>query len=157
MNRNNLDYRQTTKALIRDRSGQFLLIQKQTHKENQWDLPGGGIEQDELPETTIRRELKEELGSENFTVISQSEISHKYEWPDDLIKKDLEEKRTSYRGQVVTNFLVEFTGDRNSLKPQESEIRKVAWVSADELPTYLIFSSQLKYINKLVNEFLGKI
>ncbi|SBU96368.1 ADP-ribose pyrophosphatase YjhB, NUDIX family [Streptomyces sp. MnatMP-M77] len=47
-------------ALVRDEDGQLLLVNP-TYKEG-WDLPGGMVEDNEPPDTAVRRELREELG-----------------------------------------------------------------------------------------------
>lgn len=44
MNRDNLPYRQSTSAVILNKSEQILIVQKNSYKDNEWDIPGGGIE-----------------------------------------------------------------------------------------------------------------
>ena len=50
-------------ALI-DADGRVLLQQRPAHKEHGglWEFPGGKIDEGELPEAALIRELKEELG-----------------------------------------------------------------------------------------------
>ncbi|MFD3546142.1 NUDIX domain-containing protein [Streptomyces sp. NPDC058655] len=47
-------------AVIRDERGRVLIV-NQVHRER-WNLPGGHIEENELPTAALRRELREELG-----------------------------------------------------------------------------------------------
>lgn len=47
-------------ALFRDVAGRVLLVEP-TYKEN-WEVPGGAVEQDESPTAACRREVLEELG-----------------------------------------------------------------------------------------------
>lgn len=47
-------------AVIRDEQGRVLIVNP-VHKER-WNLPGGHIEEGELPTAALRRELREELG-----------------------------------------------------------------------------------------------
>lgn len=51
-------------AALVDFRGKILLTQRPQHKHlgGTWEFPGGKIEQDELPEYALMRELQEELG-----------------------------------------------------------------------------------------------
>ncbi len=53
-----------TKALIRNGSGQILMIHIPEWSGNaaHWDLPGGRMDQGESPLDTLKRELEEEIG-----------------------------------------------------------------------------------------------
>ncbi|MDX1766173.1 MAG: NUDIX hydrolase [Candidatus Saccharimonadales bacterium] len=51
--------------------GEILLIHRNTPGRKQWELPGGKIQEGEVPEIAAKRELKEELGVE---VVIKSKI-----------------------------------------------------------------------------------
>ncbi|OGG05659.1 hypothetical protein A2872_04555 [Candidatus Gottesmanbacteria bacterium RIFCSPHIGHO2_01_FULL_42_12] len=54
-------------VLFRDENGNVLLNHRYDHQqevEDVWEIVGGGIEENELPINTIKREIKEELGYE---------------------------------------------------------------------------------------------
>ena len=129
MNREELTYRQSTSAVILDKNGRILIVQNNSYKDNEWNIPGGGIEKGETPETTIIRELREELGSDKFEIVKISKQTYRYEWPDELINKKITENKPVFRGQEKTRFLVKFLGEDTDLKPQAEEIRAIKWLS----------------------------
>jgi len=49
-------------CIIRNSEGKILLIHRNTPKRNQWEIPGGKIDENENSEETAKREVKEELG-----------------------------------------------------------------------------------------------
>lgn len=49
-------------CVILDDYGRILLLHRNTSTHLHWELPGGKIEPDELPEQTAQREIAEELG-----------------------------------------------------------------------------------------------
>jgi len=153
INRNDLTYRQSTSAVILDKHGRILIVQKNSYKDNEWDIPGGGIEECEKPEVAIIRELCEELGSDKFEVIKISERNDCYEWPDELIIQKIKENKPVYRGQERQQFLVKFTGEESELRIQEEEIRITKWVYPKDLPDYLVFPKQVEKMEELLKEF----
>lgn len=152
-NRDDLRYRQSTSAVVLNKLGKILVVQKNNYKDNEWDVPGGGVEKGEKPEVAIIRELGEELGSGKFEVIKASKLIDCYEWTDELINQKIKENKPIYRGQQRIQFLVKFTGEENELKTQEEEIRAIKWVSPDELSTYFIFPNQMEKMEELLKEF----
>ena len=151
--RDNLSYRQSTSAVILDKLGRTLIVQKCSYKDNEWDIPGGGISEGEVPREAIIRELSEELGSDKFEVVKTSKLTDRYEWPDELINEKIKENKPVYRGQERVQFLVKFLGEDTDLKPQVEEIRAIKCVFLNELSTYLIFPHQMQKIEMLLNEF----
>ena len=73
---NDYPYRKGVNAVVVDSNNNFLIVQKQAYGDNQWDFPGGGLDDDETLEIGILRELKEELGTDNFCYSEAK--SHKY-------------------------------------------------------------------------------
>lgn len=153
INREELTYRQSTSAVILDKIGRMLLVQKNSYKDNEWNIPGGGIEEGETPETTIIRELNEELGSDKFEIVKRSNQTDRYEWPDKTINERIAKNKPLFRGQEITQFLVKFLGEDSDLKPGAEEIRAIKWVFLKELPTYLIFPNQMQKMEILLREF----
>ena len=48
-------------AILLDKDNKILLMHRNTKDLKQWELPGGKLEKNELPEQAVVRELKEEL------------------------------------------------------------------------------------------------
>lgn len=151
--RDELAYRQSTSAVILNKSGQILIVQKNSYKDNEWDIPGGGIENGEAAEAAIIRELSEELGSNKFEKVRVSELVDRYEWPEETILKRMAEGKGLYRGQERVQFLVNFFGEEAEIKPEVEEIRMAKWVFPNELPTYFIFPRQMQKMEILLKEF----
>lgn len=55
------------KALVRDKQGRVLLLREAHHPDSYWDLPGGRMDEGEDFMQTLRRELDEEIGVQNFS------------------------------------------------------------------------------------------
>jgi 8-oxo-dGTP diphosphatase len=68
-------------GVIYNEHGQILICRRAMHKSfaGYWEFPGGKIEQDELPEQSLSRELLEELGMEVSVQDFLTEVLHKYE------------------------------------------------------------------------------
>ena len=55
------------KALVRDQQGRILLVRETSHKVIYWDLPGGRMDEGKDLIQTLSRELKEEIGVQDFS------------------------------------------------------------------------------------------
>ncbi|OGD78687.1 hypothetical protein A2368_02125 [Candidatus Collierbacteria bacterium RIFOXYB1_FULL_49_13] len=152
-NREELPYRLSTLGVLKNQSGQFLLVQKLAYQDDQWSFPGGGIDEGETPRQAVERELQEELGTASFSVIAQSDIGYRYEWPDDIIQKQYNKKGKWWRGQQIIFLLAEFTGDKSDIHIQKSELKNSRWVTAKELEKHLIFPNQYEMTQKVLADW----
>jgi 8-oxo-dGTP pyrophosphatase MutT (NUDIX family) len=83
-----------------------------------WDIVGGHIEEGELPEAALVREIKEETGWELRRVIAQ--IAD-WEWEyDGVVRRELD-------------FLVEVEGDLGSPRLEAGKHDAYLWVGVDDI------------------------
>lgn len=80
-------------CVILNEEGKLLLIHRNTRKRVQWEIPGGKMEEKEKPQTTAKREAKEELNVEVEIVkklgrheFSEDDFIGDYTWYLALIK-----------------------------------------------------------------------
>lgn len=151
-NRDNLEYRRSTVGLVLNDRNELLLIQKKIYREDQWNFPGGGVDEGETQEQAIMREFREELGTSKFEIVRRSSLVDRYEWPDHLIEDYFKNKGVTFRGQEMTQFLVRFLGSDSDLVLEDT-LRQAKWVKLSELQNYLVFSNQWDNARKLLQEF----
>ncbi len=72
-----------------------------------WQLPQGGIDPDEDPRTAVLRELEEEIGTGNASIIGEHPDWLTYDLPPELLGKALGGR---YRGQRQRWFALRFNG-----------------------------------------------
>lgn len=155
MDREKLSYRQGVVAAVRNRRGEFLVVQHPSYKENEWRFPGGGLGEGESFEGALRRELWEELAIEGFKILDESSIVVRFEWPDDLIEKRTNEGQPAYRGQEQRQFLVSYDGPLE-LTVDGDEIRAYKWIEEKELSDYLVFQNLVEMIPKLLADWRAR-
>jgi len=148
-----LPYRKNVASIV-FKKDLFLLVQLKGWPENFWKFPQGGIEEEEPEEKAVLRELKEELGAENFKIIAKSITTNQYDWPLDSVKK----AGYRWRGQIQRFFLVEFLGEESEIKINKNEVQAFKWVSREELfgqidHNNMLFANYKTIIEKVLKEF----
>jgi len=144
-----LKFRQRSSAVVIDDNENFLIVQLTKYGEGDWNFSGGGIEEGEDPEEAVLRELTEELGTDKFEVLRKSKYKEVYDWPNWLIAGDISNKKPIYRGQEVTFFLVKFLGQKEDIKLDPNELRKVKWVKYEDIKSHFRFSRQIGLTDKI--------
>ena len=128
---NSLPYRPNVCLLIMNRENKLFLGER-SGSEEVWQLPQGGIDNNEKEETSALREAAEELGADVdfFRVVKKFEATHQYDFrnpPDYAIDK--------WRGQSQTFWLLEFLGADTDidLARFEQEFSSFCWCTAEEV------------------------
>lgn len=147
-----MPYRQSTLGIVTGSDGKFLIVNKMVYQDNQWSFPGGGVDEGETPEQALKRELVEELMSDKFEVVGQSQNPYVYEWPDQVIETAYKKNGKYFRGTQLTQYWVKFMGEQDEVKAGDG-VRTVKWVTREELKTHLVFPNQWENAEKVIKEF----
>jgi putative (di)nucleoside polyphosphate hydrolase len=103
-----------------------------------WQLPQGGIDEDEDPAIAVFRELEEEVGTARAEMLAEHPRWLTYDLPPDLLGRALGGK---YRGQRQKWFALRFTGSdadiRLDLDPHP-EFDAWRWAPLAELPAMAV-------------------
>ena len=99
-----------------------------------WQLPQGGIDDDEDPRTAVLRELAEEIGTDRAEIIAEHPDWLTYDLPPALIGVAL---RGRFRGQRQRWFALRFTGTDTDIRldaDPHPEFDAWRWAALAELP-----------------------
>ena len=131
--------------------------QRIDNKSSAWQMPQGGIEDNETPRKAAFRELREETGipKENVEIISQSTDWIKYDLPKNLVPKLWGGK---YVGQKQIWFAVNYLGlDKDiNINTENPEFCAWRWMKKEEIEEKIVPFKRLVY-KKIFDEFSRKI
>lgn len=132
-----LRYRPLAVGCVLNNKGEILLVER-AGVPNHWQFPQGGCELDETPAQAVRREMKEEIGVENLTIIGQSKPDvYRYRWQKiwDEQADDAAGRRRyhGYAGQRVTVFYLKYNGPDDAIKVDGQELVAYRWVRQNKL------------------------
>ena len=99
-----------------------------------WQLPQGGIDDQEDPGTAVLRELEEEIGTRDAMVVGEHPEWLTYDLPPELLGRTLGGR---FRGQRQRWFALRFTGRDSDIRldlDPHPEFDAWRWAALDELP-----------------------
>ena len=98
-----------------------------------WQMPQGGVDQNENFLQAAKRELEEETGIKSVELIKELEGWLEYDLPKNLLGKLWNGK---YRGQKQKWFVMKFLGktDEINVKTKNPEFFDWKWIKPSELP-----------------------
>ena len=104
---------------------------------NFWQMPQGGVNQNENFLHAAKRELEEETGIKSVELVKELNEWLKYDLPENLLGKVLEGK---YRGQKQKWFIMKFLGKENEInvKTKNPEFLTWKWVEISKLPSIAV-------------------
>ena len=117
---------------------------------NFWQMPQGGVNQNENFLQAAKRELEEETGIKSVELVKELNEWLIYDLPENLLGKVLEGK---YRGQKQKWFIMKFVGKENEInvKTKNPEFLDWKWIGVSELPSIAV-SFKVDLYKKLKEE-----
>lgn len=143
-------------VLVNDQKKIFVGKRIDNHSDA-WQMPQGGIDNNEDEDVAVFRELQEETGvkKQNTKVIAKSKGYHYYNLPYKLQKKFWGGK---YLGQKQRWYLIEFTGEDKdiNINTHDPEFSQWQWFTSNEVLDHIVpFKKEL--YQKILNEFGGRL
>ena len=138
-----LPYRPNVGAALFNRDGKVFVARRADLPNAEgapggWQLPQGGIDPDEDPRGAVLRELAEEIGTAQATVMGEHPDWFTYDLPPELLGRALGGK---FRGQRQRWFALRFTGTdadiRLDLDPHP-EFDAWRWADLADLPALAV-------------------
>ena len=134
-----LDYRKNVGMILTNAKGHIFAGKRLDNNTDAWQMPQGGIDEGETPETAAFRELTEETGvhRSKVRILGSTTGWLSYDIPVDLITKLW---NGQYRGQKQKWFVFEFLGKDTDINivTEEPEFSEWAWKSKDDLLSSIV-------------------
>ena len=117
---------------------------------NFWQMPQGGVNQNDNFLQAAKRELEEETGIKSVELVKELNEWLGYDLPENLLGKILEGK---YRGQKQKWFIMKFVGKDNEInvKTKNPEFLDWKWIGVSKLPSIAV-SFKVNLYKKLKKE-----
>ncbi|WP_454887864.1 RNA pyrophosphohydrolase [Sphingomonas oryzagri] len=140
------DYRPSVGVALFNRAGQVFIGRRSDLDFEAWQMPQGGIDPGETLEDAARRELREEIGTDNVIVLGERGGWLQYDLPPHLMGKIW---GGAWRGQKLHWFAMGFLGvdkdiDVHTAHPEFGDWR---WADLDELPRLIVDFKRAAYQN----------
>jgi putative (di)nucleoside polyphosphate hydrolase len=123
---------------------------------NFWQMPQGGVDDNENLLYAANRELKEETGVKSTKLIKEIDNWLTYELPNNLLGKIWKGK---YRGQKQKWFIMRFVGNEEeiNINTKNAEFKEWKWIDINQLLNVVVrfkhdvYKTIVKELNILLN------
>ena len=108
-----------------------LWVGRRVDSEKYWQMPQGGIDKSENEVDAMRRELKEEIGTDKVEIISKTKDCLKYHIPNNILKNLW---KGQFIGQSQRWFACKYKGEDSdiNIKLFKPEFSKWKWIDPRE-------------------------
>jgi len=132
-----LPYRKGVGIMLLNAQGKVFVAKRIDMTSEAWQMPQGGIDAGEEPQTAALRELKEETGTDKAEIIADSGEWLRYDLPDALVPKLWKGR---YRGQEQLWFAMRFTGQDSDIDiaTEHAEFSEWRWADMHTLPELIV-------------------
>ena len=145
-------YRKCVGMMILNENNEILVGRRLDHPSGFWQMPQGGIDENENPEEAVWREMMEEIGTNNADLIHTSSQWINYEIPKDTLKTL--PWGTKYVGQTQKWFVFRFTGKNTDInvRTENPEFSEWKWTNQNTLTDNVVPFKRNLYV-KVLQEF----
>ena len=149
MNKKILPLRIGVGAVLLNKNNQVFVGKRRDNPVNKWQMPQGGVDNNEKLVDALKRELYEETSVKNYEIIHELDRWLTYELPENLLGKIW---RGKYRGQKQKWFILRFSGEENEINvnTKKPEFLEWRWADIESLPNIIVDFKKKVYEELLV-------
>ena len=138
-------------VIVLNKQNKVFVGKRKDNPVNKWQMPQGGLDNDENYLSAMRRELREETSIKSIEILEEIKGFFEYELPKNLLGIIW---RGKYRGQRQKWFIIRFIGDDKeiNLQTENPEFIEWKWVYPEELPDLIV-----DFKKDMYKKLLGKI
>ena len=150
----NLPLRIGVGIVVLNKDNKVFVAKRIDNPKNFWQMPQGGVDEEEYFLKAAYRELEEETSIKSVDLIKELDGTTTYELPDHLLGIIWKGK---YKGQKQKWFLMRFTGEEQeiNIKTKNPEFLDWKWIGLDQI-TEVVVNFKL-HVYKELKEKIKKI
>ena len=143
----NGSYRRGVGIMLLNDRNEVLVGQRVDTQGGAWQMPQGGIDQDEEPHDAAFRELREEIGTDHAQIIAESKNWLRYDLPPELRKR----WDDRWQGQQQKWFVMRFQGTDADINiaTEHPEFSAWKWEPIERLPHLIVSFKRQLYLDLL--------
>ncbi len=141
------DYRRGVGIMLLNGKNEVFVGQRSGTQGEAWQMPQGGIDDNEEPADAAFRELREEIGTDRAKIIAESKSWLRYDLPAELRKR----WNDRWRGQQQKWFVMRFEGKDSDIDiaTSNAEFSAWKWVPFECLPDLIVEFKRQLYLDLL--------